>query len=903
MGERIRDKKFTLGIKWIAILVGFSGLQYGCVGITEVDPADSGRSAVSTALAGSNQAYIYPDNPIALTGKNVTKANFSGYLLAQFITANNLLETKCGLTEYFPDPFNNSQLIPMSVNSNDECLIVLNDANTSTEVLQSSDESWVFTTDSDEFYQVNTFFHVNSILDRYLESMSFAHKYVHLESNGSLPPATKYKFSETGSYWFTDSGLTKALKAYSKCYLELNAFFSPALDTLCFGYDDSGFKLVQDPSIIYHEVGHAIVKSLMNQRNVEYQVDPNTSLPAAISHPYQSSLGELFYDEAGAINEGIADWFSYYMNQRTKVAEFAFTAIGKINNTDLGGYRPIDEDEDIHATGISTAQGERVSYPKLLHYDPANPTLNIEDVHYASGIVSHYLVALTKQLKTSCSYTTTDTDKIHAEATNFVMLLLSETLGEIGDLTAKGSDFFSQHATGNNAQKNVYFTNLNKEESYLWTQVVNPPNFRRFFRIFGKNILHHISSGLCPQFSIDESEQLLDEYGLLLFKSYEDRGNGFNTGSLTDEVYSGYYASSLFASRPLLPVIQNSQVNESNRRNSILISKSFLEISSDSVAYVIDGQADIKALLANLTFEGEDVTTSVNIAGPEFNNNNVKISPGEVVALSLNLFNNSNSAMGGVQFLANDWDHMKLTDNTKLYTNRTSNINGLNSSDIAGGIATHSPCTFDNFPTSSEGGVTDTSTTTQGNCSYSSKTNTAIDETEIVSSVSFPKYDLDAPQPICMVQYNDESETKWVSQDFYRNYELGLEDSDCLNNPSMSGNGFNGNECLMRILPGAAQGVLGKIDPQSTWADTIKGENQTSFSFDGGHVVLMEVNKWIKPGTKFNCRFRARFSNCSDCFDSFKFGDAASTLKDYSDHQYSGNIPYKVINLQFTVLD
>lgn len=905
MSERIRKNIFTRGLREIFFLAVLFSLNYGCVGITEVDPANSARSTKSTALAGSNQAYIYPDNPVVLKGKSVTKADFSGHLIAQFITANNFLETKCSLEEYFPDPFNSNQLIPTYVTTNDDCLVVLNDTSTSTEVLQSQDESWVYATGSDEFYQVNTFYHVKTIMERYLESMSFAHSYVHLNSNGTIPPATKYKFSETQSFWFTDNGLTKALKVYTNCLYELNASFSPSNDTLCFGFYDNDFKFVQDPSIIYHEFGHAIVKILMNQRNVEYQIDPNTSLPAPVSHPYQSDLGELFYDEAGAINEGVADWFSYYMNQRTKVGEFAFNKVAKVYGFDLDEsyYRPIDEDETIHAAGISTAPGERVSYPKLLHYVPEDPTTNIEDTHYAGAIVSHYLVALTKEFKNSCSFTTTDTDQIHKKATDYVVLLLSETLGEIGDLTAKSSDFFSQHATGNNAQADVYFTNLNKDQSYLWTQVVNPPNFRRFFRIFGKNIFHHISNGLCPQFSVDESEQLLDEYGLLLFKSYEDRGNGFNTNSLTDEVFAGYFGSSLYSSRPLLPVIQNSQVNESNRRNSILISKDFIDVSSESVAYVIDGQSSIRGMLSNLTFEGENVTTTEGIAGPEYNNNNVKISPGEVVAISLNLFNSSNSIMGGVQFLGNDWDHMKLTDTSKVYTNRTSNQNGLNSAEIAGGIATHVPCTFDNFPTATEGGVTDSSTTTPGNCSYISKDNSSIDETEVVNSVSYPKYDIDSPQPICMVQYNDDSETKWVSQDFYRTYELGLEDSDCLNNPSMSGNSFNGNECLMRILPGAAQGVLGKIDPQSTWVDTIKGENQTSFSFDSGHVSLMEVNKWIKPGTKFNCRFRVRFSNCSDCFDNFNFGDAQSSLKDYSDYEYAGNIPYKVINLQFTVLD
>lgn len=891
MSEGIRFKKIDRSLKSILMLVSCYTLLSGCVGITEVDPANTAR-AVNNVYAGTNQALIFPDNPVALTGKNVTSANFEGHLIAQFITANNHLETKCHFKQYSPDIFNPGTQVYFTDTSNDECLVALNDTNSSTQVLQSSDESWVYPTESDEFYQVNTFYHVKTIIDRYLDSLSFAHRYVHLQGGMTLPPATKYNFADTQSYWLSKEGKTSTLKVYSKCIIQDNAYFSPSQDILCFGYDDnSSFKMVQDPSVIYHEVGHAIVKAMMNQRNVTSGVDPQNSNPYFEAHPFQSDLGELFYDEAGSINEGIADWFSYYMNQRTKVAEFAFHKI-------QGSYRPIDEDETAHSADVSTATGERLSYPKFLHYNPVDSKTNYEDNHFAGGIVSHYLVALTKQLKTSCSFTDTSTDAIHKESTDYVMLLLNETLAEVGDLTAKGSDLFSQYATSDNALKNVFFTNLNSDESYLWTQVVNPPNFRRFFRIFGKNILHYISTGLCPQFSLDNSEQLLDEYGLLLFKSYEDKGNGLDSNLLTYQTYGVHTGKNVYSNRLLIPFSLNTTVNEANRRNTILVSKEFINLDDENIAYIIDGQTDIKNILANLTFEGENVTTTENIAGPEYNNNNVKISPGEVVALSLNLFNSSNSAMGGVQVLANDWDHMKLNDNSHLYTNRTSNKNGLNSNDIAGGISSYAPCSINGFPTESEGGLTDTSTTTAGNCSHISKTNASIDSSEVVTSITYPKNELDAPQPICLVQYSDESETRWVSQNFYRQTKLGLEDSDCLNNPSMSGNNFNPNECLMRVLPGAAQAVLGKIDPQSTWVDTITTDETPEFNFDAGHITLMEVNKWITPGTKFNCRYRVRFTNCKDCF-----GENESALGDYSDFEYAGSAPFKVINLQFTVLD
>lgn len=877
-----------------SLLFVFYYLLFGCKGITEVDASKSSR-APSSSFTGNNSALIYPDNPVFLTGKNVTTANFEGLLVEDFITENTFLETNCDFTQYIPDALVPETIIPFKDTTNNNCLIALNDQGTDTQVLQSNNLSWLQPTDSDEFYQVNTFYHVKKMIDRYLKSLSFAHKYVHLEGSMSIPPSTKYNFIDTQSYLPHRDGAISTLQAFSKCIIENNAFFDPAQNTLCFGYDDkSNFRMVQDPSVIYHEVGHVLIKAMMNQRNITSGQDPNTGDLVFNSHPYQSDLGEIFYDEAGAINEGIADYFSFYMNQRTKVAEFAFNKI-------QGTYRPLEEDEPAHSADVSTSLGERLSYPEFVHYDPANSEVNTEDVHFSSATISHYLVALTKNFKTSCTFSSTSNDTIHEEATNYVLLLLNETLAEIGDLTGKASDIFSHFATLDPNQEKLYFTNLNEEESFLWTQVVNPPNFRRFSRILGKNIFHHISSGLCPGFGLDESEQLLDEYGLLLFKSYEDRGNGLNTNTLTSQSYALYTGKSVFTNRGLIPFSFNTQVTEANRRKSILISKDFIKLDSESTAFIIDSQSDIKNILANLTFEGANVNITQGIAGPEYNHQNTKIGPGEVVALSLNLFNNSNSTMGGVQFLANDWDHMKLNDSTKNYTHTTSNQNGINSGDITGGTATHSPCIFDNFPLGSEGGVTDSDTTNPGNCSFISKTNASLDLSEVVNSIIYPKYDLDAPQPICMVEYNDTNETKWVSQDFYRTYELGLEESDCLNNPSMSGSFFTPNECLIRFLPGASQGVFGKIDAGKTWVETIKTPEQETFTFDAGHLVLLEVNKWVAPGTKFNCRFRVRFTNCSDCYDNFKFGDPASGLTDYADFEYAGNIPYKIINFQLTV--
>src|SRR5690606_20524271 len=151
---------------------------------------------------------------------------------------------------------------------------------------------------------------------------------------------------------------------------------------------------------------------------------------------------------------------------------------------------------------------------------------NYEDIHYAGQIISHYFVALTEELKTSCTFPTTGAysrvSLKHELATNYVMTVLNESLAEIGDLFARGSDLIPS---------SYNFTNLNNNHSYLWTQMVNPPNMKRFMQTIAKNINAYISApfgGLCPEFSIDKSEQLLDSYGLLLFKKYRDEGINSN---------------------------------------------------------------------------------------------------------------------------------------------------------------------------------------------------------------------------------------------------------------------------------------------------------------------------------------------------------------------------------------
>jgi hypothetical protein len=813
------------------------------------------RGRVDASSVEEHKAYIFEQNPIVYYGKDDVDLDFSiGKIISttpRFITDNSYLFEDC--------TFKQSTMSGTSNSTISGCVTTLNDKSPNTEVLKDNGENnWVFQAGTDQFYQVNSFYHLNKFKKFFFEALQFSHEYVHIFSNLELPPATTYNLKDTQSFWFrsTNSLLSPTLKIYSECKEDKSAYFASADASVCLGGDNEypGFRFAQDPSIIQHELGHAAVFIMMNQRNTLYD-DLNNE---KIFHDYQSDLGTSFFDEAGSINEGIADYFHYMMTGNTHVGEWG---IGRFYKQS----RALTESDPIHAEGIAPENGKRLSYPEYVFYDPNNKTKNVEDVHYAGQTVTHYLVALTEELKETCSISSFDKSERHKYASFFVMLLLNETLAEIGDLNGLASDY---NDTGE------HFVNLNPDSSYLWAHLVNPPNFRNFFQIFARNLKYYISGELCPSFSVSDSEKLLDQYGLLLFKTYNDVGYS-SDGSYTYNDMNG----SLFPSRNLNPNPFLTSVDEGNRRNSTLISKSLISLvtpsASVSQAYIFDSQKAIQDILSSLTFHGDNVATTTGLAGIEYNNNNLKISPGEVIGLSLKLINKSNTTMAGVQILANDWDHMKLAD---VGDPATPNLR---------------PCVIDNYPLQSEGGIKDTNVVpSNGDCQYITR-----DNAKFVPDLS-NDYPLDAAHPICLVQFRDDDETRWISQDEFRKTDnMDLEDSKCLNNSTMSGDDFNPNECLVRVLPGASQSYFGKIDPQKTWVETVKGTSSEAPKFSSSNVILMEINKWVPPGTKFSCRFRARFSNCSDCFYN------TTSLEDYLDFEYAGHKPYKVLNFEFMVND
>jgi hypothetical protein len=816
----------------------------------------SGQRAGTSYANGelANMAFIYRDSPYILEGPNYgPNADMKGsvdFNIPEFITNKSSLKGDCTL-----------QLFSGVVTIQD-CIHSYDSKSPSQQLLpRKADGTWIFTPNSSEFYQVNALYHIQQGVNTFFDKLSFAYNELHAPTSSMASKAKsipKY-LPNTGLFWF--QAITPAndnyfrnsfLSSYALCNLENNARFSAASPELCFGKSSQyqSFFFIQDPSIVYHELGHALIAIMMNFRNGRAQ-----TLAPSTYHPLRSNLGSYGYDEAGSLGEGIADYYSFVMNKRTHFAEWA---LGKFQAS-----RPISEEDPSHITGISATAEGRLSYPQFLLYDSNHPTIPVEDIHLSGQITSHYLVALTKSLQTECSMPVAEAHNI---STSYVMMLVAETFSELGDLNAVGVDASSGSAL-NPTTFPYRMNNLDENASFTWAHIINPPTYRKFFQVFAKNLNRYVTGKLCPSFTQDESEKLLDDYGLLLFKTYNDNGSTTKSKTVQFNLNSPGQTTTGVAPKPVL---------ENNRRKSVLVSKELLDLApvdtEKDVAtyYIIDDQESMSAIVQNLLFKGTPVPITKNVASVEYNNSNIKVSPGEVIAIIPNLFNNSNSTMGGIHLLASDWDHTHIEDTD------TGNFK---------------PCVIDNVTTVAQGaeaGQTCTSTMT----SY--KRN--------IKNASTGEFSTEAAAPVCLVQIEDGDVTRWVSQnEFRRKQGLTLNDKDCL---GYGGTGafddftFNPHECLVRVLPGSSSAYFSKIDPQKSYVETVRTGNP-DHTFSPTNAILFEVNKWIPPGTKFRCRMRAKFSNCSDCFND----PNDATKDDYIDSEYNGAKPFKIINVEFDVND
>jgi hypothetical protein len=776
MGNKQRWIKIT---RKLIALVLVSATVASCVPTASKGTSRGRKSATLNGAVinvGVTQGAVLTDNPIILSGNTnlAMNADLNSLASVAFITNDSFLRSNlsCAGLEY--------------------CFEV-RETKDSSSALQTSDGKWGFSTDTEEFLQVNTFYHLNKVFDQFFENLQISRALAY--DAGGIPTFDSAIPSELYNLDGTFNLSNRHLTAYSNCDVENNAFFDRTNETLCFGYTKGAKKLrwATDSTIVYHEAGHYFQKLQLNLRNISGAV-------------VNAELGGIQYDEAGSIGEGLADFFSYYMNGRSHWGEWA---AGRF----LQASRPISEDDALHSPGISADREQRLTYPQYVNYDPNYPKTPAEDIHLSGMIISHYLVALTQELQTKCSMP-------QKEAVQNVMHLVTETLAELGDLTTTGTGPIVGGTTGK--------INLDPLYASEWQRKVNPITFRSFAQTMAKNLYNNLGDPTLQRcgggvYSRDNIEALLDDYGLLLFKTYnENRNLGNGT--------------------PITPT---------NRKKSILIVKNALMLDPSpeaNAAFVIDNRAQIAAGIKALQSSGILQTTLSQQTPSDlgFNNGNSKVSPGEVVAIALNLYNNSNSQMGGVQVLANDWNHADSTGKPYRFPASMSN---------------------DQWPLISEGGIDFP----------------AITPIEADSADDFA--------PVCFMQLNDSGSTKWVSQKEFQ-AKMALSDSMCLN-PTTN------KDCFVRALKGADQAHFSKINPKSTWGQTMaEPETGKAYSLNWGNVIMFEVSKHIPPGTTIDCRLRLRFTNCEDCYH-----DSLNSNNDFKDLDYNGPRPFKIIHLQIPITD
>ncbi len=796
-----------------AILAVSVFILSGCVPSTSSPKKRSSSGGSTTNSAASvpvTKGRIFFANPVVLSGNAdyPTENNFNTLLNLTrdlvYLTDAQTLTNPC-------DPLGSGLYVVTT------CYTALPDR--LQPPLVNNTKKWAYDANGAEFAQVNAFGHKKKMLDQWFsDQASYVSAYSLLPDTSLKKDAalTEQYFSNY-SFWF---GSATTLVTWANCDFSDNAFFSPAETALCFGRDsiDSKLWFAQDPSIMYHELGHGLTKIMLNTRN---------KMEGAGVIPYSSALGYRSYDEGGMISEGIADWFSFYVNGRSHFAEWA-----------LGRYlrqsRPLRESDTAHTAAVSEADDSRLAYPDFLFYDPNFPESPFEDIHYAGQIVSHFLVALAEDLKQECSISDSAAKKLTAG-------ILHEALAELGDLTSKGTK----------SGKKGYINLVNNSDwAYEWHRAYNPINMRKFAQAMARKTYQIAGPGnvtfiQCTSYSKDRLERLWDSYGMLLFKTYNLNGSShFDPGTLGAPVSPaaamGHQGSAL-------------AVSAANRLRTVLVDKSSVKIDPTvgaPPAFVFDDRAQLRAVANNLRQTNGVILSEQLDADLGFNNGNGRISPGEFVGIALNLYNTSNSTISGVQIIASDWQH--VNNDGKLCNNQG-----------------------DSFPASEAEGAAPAGDPT---CSLSPIFDAAGGN---------PNSNLD---PVCVVQLNEENATRWAQQDELLASMDGLTENDCL--------GDDPKSCFLRSPKGADVGWMSSIDGQKNWSDSLPKDTNGSVNIGGHQAVFFEVSPWISPGTTFLCRLRVRFSNCNDCYHDVNYSN-----DDFLDNDYAMGKPFKVIDLQFTVVD
>lgn len=772
------SKIIFLNKKTILLMIAAIAVS-SCVPSTKSDLRKRSSVNGSTSVAVNiNQGKVLMDNPVILSknAKLPVSTDLNKFTSAQFISELPILQ---GF----------SNCVGLS-----HCFEVKDNINSSSPLI-SSDNKWGYKTNTSEFLQVNTYYHLNKSFQKYLENLNLTHNTLFSGTTYKRETAIPLSIMQGGFYNLN----SKTLNAYSNCDEADNSYFSAAQNSLCFGYSGQNKNLfwAHDSTVIYHEFGHFIQHLQLNFRNSNQII--------------KASMGNFLYNEAGAIGEGLSDYFSYYINGRTHWGEWAAG--------NLLASRPLSEMDNLHAASLQDDNDHRLRYPDYLTYEPNVPTIPVEAVHNAGMIISHYLVALTKDLEVKCQLN-------NLKARDSVMMLINETMAELGDLTSVGTQ-------PNTTTALVNKINLSPDYSSEWFNKNNPLNYRSFTQTLAKNLLLHFGTfgnSFCNGsfYAKDEIETLIDSYGLLNFKSYNQHRNHTSVSKV------------------------NTVVNAANRNKTTLITKAHLKfdpLETSPTAFVIDNREEILAGVTSLKTSG--VIKDISAQTPSdlgFNNDNGDVSPGEIVAIALNLYNDSNATMGGVQVLANDWFHAD---------------------------ATGKPCpitsTFaeDKWPKIEEGA------SESSDC--------------LAVKAQTPNHFA----PVCFIQAIDGNSSKWVSQEQFLE-KINADKMQCLD-PT------NPKDCFIRAIKGADSAFYSKLDPKKTFTQTMKDpESNKSYGLNWGNVILFEVSKQIPPSSTISCRLRARFTNCTDCYHDDQ-GLAPQGTDDYKDEDYNGSRPFQVLHLNMTI--
>lgn len=759
----------------------------------------------STLNAGNGR--VLTDTPIALLGRDISPpVDRTAFMTSsqQFITSKTRLQYDCEL----PSPFNGTVISTCMETKQTQV----------SNFTSKQGGTWGYHPNSAEFLEIQAFYHskisIEDFFGRLVNSKTLSGNAGDVKS--SIPSTY---LSATPNFWYSSADAdTPKLKVYSHCSRSVGkpAFYSATFE-VCLGNADNlgfpSFNYSEDPTIIQHEMGHVFSQTIFNSRNIA---------SAGLSTDRRVNFGGDLYSELDVISEGFSDWYSHIMTGRDALFEW----VGKL----VPVKRPVTESSNLHPSTVGTDASSRLKYPDFLTFNvhDQNSITQDEDPHLGGQIISHFLVTMQRELKSVCSLTTTD-------ANNALFIVLQETISEMGDLTSDGFDASASDTV-----------NLIQDVSEVWVEKNNPPNIRSFAQKFGKHFLRIVNgTSVCNNiiFGQDRLEQVLDSHGLLLFKTYNTDGNGTTSGH---------------AAAP-------TTVTSLNRVNSVLLPKASLRIdgrSGQPTHYILDDRTTVANLITDFVASGKTLESELgnpNLVNAVNNNGNNKVSPGEVIGVALNLYNNSNVTMGGVQVLANDWDHVKVdSSETKLCNNFE-----------------------DGFPLSSEGAASaDAATPADGDCGFITRENGAK-VTEVNETVA----------PICFVHKIGTTETSWVSQSEFADFR-GFAPSQCLMGSA------NPDECFFRAIPGGDNAWFSKIDPNKNWAETFDPAGAASPTFQSNNVIFFEVNKNTPPGTLINCRFRARFTNCDDCWH-----DSTNSDDDYLDFEYAGGTPYRIFNIQFQVLD